>query len=173
MLSINTHRPKEPPRFGRARPVAHALSEKGDAELDELLQHGIIHPVKISEWAAHIVPLLKPNGAFRIRVNSASKRNKYPLPQIENLYCQMEGGNFSKLDLSSAFQQIPLDEDSRIFTTLNTNKGQFQYTRPPFGISFAPSIFQRVMDGVQSGLQGVPFYIDDITVAGKTEQHHL
>ena len=80
---------------------------------------------------------------------------------------------FSKLDLSSAFQQIPLNEESRKFTTINTNKGLFQYTRLPFGISSAPSIFQRFMDSVLSGLHGVASYIDDIVVTGKTHKEHL
>ena len=163
-----------------SRACCIALREKVDAELDRLLQQGIIEPVEFSEWAAPIVPVVKPNGALRIcgdykvTVNSASKHDKYPLPRIEDLFSQLEGGKiFSKLDLSSAFQQIPLDEDSRKFTTINTNKGLFQYTRLPFGISSAPSIFQRVMDGVLSGLQGVASYINDIAVTGKTEQEHL
>ena len=85
--------------------------------------------------------MVKANGSFRIcgdyktTVNAASKLVKYPLPRIDDLFSQLEGGKmFSKLDLSSAFQQIPLNEESRKFTTINTNKGLFQYTCLPFGI---------------------------------------
>ena len=124
--------------------------------------------------------MIKPNGSLRIcsdykvTVNSASKLDKYPLPRIEDLFSQLEGGKtYSKLDLSNAFQQVSLDTESKKFTTINTSKGLFQYTRLPFGISSAPSIFQRVMDGVLSGLDGVAAYIDDIVVTGKTEQEHL
>ena len=36
----------------------------------------------------------------------------------------MSGGEkFSKLDLSHAYQQIELDEDSRQYVTINTHKG--------------------------------------------------
>ena len=124
--------------------------------------------------------MIKPNGSLRIcgdykvTVNSASKLDKYLLPRIEDLFSQLEGGKtYSKLDLSNAFQQVSLDTESKKFTTINTSKGLFQYTRLPFGISSAPSIFQRVMDGVLSGLDGVAAYIDDIVVTGKTEQEHL
>ena len=172
--------PKSPPKFHKARPVAYSLRERVNDDLDRLQREGIIEPVEFSEWAAPIVPVVKANGSIRIcgdyktTVNAASKLDKYPLPRIDDLFSQLEGGKmFSKLDLSSAFQQIPLDEESKKFTTINTSKGLFQYTRLPFGISSAPSIFQRFMDSVLSGLHGVASYIDDIVVTGKTHQEHL
>ena len=56
------------------------------------------------------------------------------------------GEKFTKLDLSQAYQQVPLDQNSRKYITVNTVKGLYQYTRLPFGISSAPSLFQRIMD---------------------------
>ena len=172
--------PKAQPKFYKARPVAYSLREKVNDDLDRLQLERIIEPVEFSEWAAPIVPVVKANGSIRIcgdyktTVNAASKLDKYPLPRIDDLFSQLEGGKmFSKLDLSSAFQQIPLNEESRKFTTINTSKGLFQYTRLPFGISSAPSIFQRFMDSVLSGLHGVASYIDDIVVTGKTHKEHL
>ena len=74
---------------------------------------------------------------------------------------------FSKLDLSHAYLQIPLDEQS------HTHKGLFRYTRLPFGIASAPSIFQRVMENLLQGIPRVCVYLDDILVMGVTEQEHL
>ena len=51
------------------------------------------------------------------------------------------GQKFSKLDLSHAYQQILLDDDSQSFVTINTHLGLFQYTRVPFGIASAPALF--------------------------------
>lgn len=71
----------------------------------------------------------------------------YPLPRVDDLFANLSGGkSFSKLDLSQAYFQLPLAEDSKKFVTINTHKGLFVYNRLPFGVSSAPSIFQRTME---------------------------
>ena len=86
----------------------------------------------------------------------------------------MAGGQtFSKLDLSQAYLQLMLDEESKKYTTINTQKGLFQFNRLPFGISSAPSVFQRVMDTLFQGYEGVLVYLDDILVTGSTQTKHL
>ena len=57
--------------------------------------------------------------------------------------------------------------------TISTHKGLFQYERLPFGVSSAPSIFQRVMDNLLQGIPGVCVYLDDILITGSTEEEHL
>ena len=41
---------------------------------------------------------------------------------------------FSKIDLSQAYQQLPLDEESQKLVMINTQKGLFKYTRHLFCI---------------------------------------
>ena len=81
------------------------------------------------------------------------------------------GKSFSKLDLAHAYQQLVLDEESKKYTTINTEKGLYQYNRLPFGVSAAPAI--RTMENILQGLPKVCVYIDDILVTGQTEAEHL
>ena len=108
---------------------------------------------ELSDWAAPMVPVLKPDGSVRIcgdyklTVNKVSKIDYYPLPRIDELLASMAGGTlFSKLDLSHAYQQVQLDDKSQDFTTINTIKGLYKYTRVPFGIASAPGMFQKLME---------------------------
>ena len=124
-----------------------------EQELTRLEHDGIIQPVRFSEWAAPIVPVLKANGSmricgdYRLTVNQAAQKESYPLPRIEDLLSNLAGGDtFTKLDLSNAYQQVALDEESRKYVVINTHLGLFQYNRLPFGVASAPAIFQRIMD---------------------------
>ena len=84
-----------------------------------------------------------------------------------------EEKQFSKLDLAHAYQQIPLDEESRKLVVVNTHKGLFCYNRLPFGISSAPAIFQRTIEGILRGIPNVCVYLDDIHISGNSTEDHL
>ncbi len=83
------------------------------------------------------------------------------------------GGEYSKLDMSHAHQQIVLDEESKKYVTVNTHKGLFTYTWLPFGISSSPAIFQHTMEGVLRGILQVVVYLDDIILTGREDKDHL
>lgn len=107
-------------------------------------------------------------------MNSALHVDQYPLPIPEELFATLAGGKqFTKLDLSNAYQQLPLDNESRKMCTINTHRGLYQYTRLPFGIASAPAIFQKLMDSVLQGMSRTVCYIDDILVTGGSEEEHL
>ena len=138
------------PKFYKPRSVPFAMRNFVEKELERLQMQGIIEPVKFSDWAAPIVPVLKKDGGIRIcgdyklTVNRAAKIDTYPIPRIDDLFAALAGGKaFSKLDLAHAYQQVPLEETARKYVTINTQKGLFQYTRLPFGVSSAPAIFKE------------------------------
>ena len=46
-------------------------------------------------------------------VNPVSKLDKYPIPRVEDIFATLEKGKFfTKLDLSQAYLQLPLDSES-------------------------------------------------------------
>ena len=93
-------------------------------------------------------------------MNPVAKLDKYPIPKVEDLFVKLTGGRtFTKIDLSQAYLQVPLDEESKKYVVVNTHKGLFRYTRLPFGILAAPGIFQRVMDNILQGIPGAKQWI--------------
>lgn len=59
-------KPNATPEFCEARPVPCSLKPKGNAELDKLVEEGVITKVDYSEWATPIVPVIKSNNAVYI-----------------------------------------------------------------------------------------------------------
>ena len=149
-------------------------------ELERLVNEGTLQPVQFAQWASPIVAVLKSDhktvqicGDFKQNINPVSKLDQYPIPKVEDFFAKLAGGrSFAKLDLSQAYQQIPLDDQSKKFTVINTNNGLVCYIRLPCGISSAPATFQRVMDTLLKSIQQVVVYLDDILVTEVTTEEH-
>ena len=103
-------------------------------------------------------------GDYKVTVNSVLEVDQHPLPNPEELFVELSGGEkFSKLDLSRA-------EDSREYVTINTHKGLY---RLPFEVSSASAIFQSKIEQVLQGIPMVVCRVDDILISGKNDQEHL
>ena len=167
------------PIFFRPRSIPFAIRQKVDEEIGRLEEMGVVKKVQHAEWAAPIVVVPKPDGSirlcgdFKVTINPQLNVDQYPLPNPEDIFATLEGGVvFSKLDLSQAYLQLRLHEESKKFVTINTPKGLYQFQRLPFGIASAPAIFQRVMDEVLADLPFVKCFLDDLLVTGKTVEEH-
>ncbi|XP_061152316.1 uncharacterized protein K02A2.6-like [Syngnathus typhle] len=168
-------------KFHKARPVPYALRPKVEAELQNLMDQGIVSKVDWSEWATPIVPVAKKSsdkvricGDFKVTVNPVMHADQYPLPRIDDIFASLANGeHFTKIDLAQAYLQMEMDESSRKYLTINTHKGLYQYNRLVFGITSAPAIWQRAMDQVLQGIPGTQCYLDDIIVTGWDKESHL
>lgn len=125
-----------------------------------------------------LVVVGKANGDPRLcldlrRVNEAVVRERFPMPIVDELLARIGKGTVrTRLDIRDAFLQTELAPDSRDVTTFITNKGLFRFKRLPFGLVSAPECFQRVMDEILSGCEGMVCYLDDIYVEGRNKEEH-
>ncbi|XP_033733598.1 uncharacterized protein K02A2.6-like [Pecten maximus] len=168
------------PKFCKARTVPFALKEKVDAELNRLVEAGILTKVEHSEWATPIVPIPKRDGSvricgdFKVTVNQVLDVDQYPLPRIDDIFATLAGGqHFTKIDLKNAYLQMVVREEDQPYLTINTHRGLFRYNRLVFGISSAPAIWQRSIDQVLQGVPRVQCILDDMIVTGTTDEEHL
>jgi hypothetical protein len=100
--------------------------------------------------------------------------DKYPLPKIEEVFAKLGGGeHYSKIDLKNAYNQFVLSDESQELTTINTQRGLYMYTRMVYGLASAPGLFQRSMETLLSGIEGVSCWLDDICVTGADKETHM
>jgi hypothetical protein len=87
----------------------------------------------ISEWTSPLRCVHKTDGEIRITINykplkKVIKSENYPLPNIANIYKKLAQAKiFSKIDLKSAYYQIPCEEESKKYTAFVCEFGIFEY----------------------------------------------
>jgi len=79
------------------------------------------------------------------------------------------------LDLRAGYHNITVAEADRDKTAFVTRRGCWRYRVMPFGLTCAPSVFQRLMDLVLCGLsyEFCLVYLDDIIIFSKSFEDHL
>ena len=58
-VRVQSQDPDATPRFSKARSVPYAFRDKVEAELDRLVNVGILEPVEHADWASPIISVLK------------------------------------------------------------------------------------------------------------------
>ena len=156
------------------------LRPKVNAELDKLIEQGIIEPSDDTTWCAPLVPVRKPDGSIRLCVdfrelNQVRPLDRHMIPTLPSILDSVgKASVLSKIDLTSGFHQIPLDPEVKNLTTFLTPKGKFRFLKMPFGLKNAPSHFQRVMERVLQPVSSfAAVYIDDIIVFSDSWTQHL
>ena len=79
-------------------------------------------------------------------LNEVTVKNKYPLPQIEDLFDQLRGASvFSKVDLRSGYHQLRIRPADIPKTTFITKYGLYEFMVMSFGLMNAPAYFQLTL----------------------------
>ena len=80
---------------------------------------------------------------------------------------KIQGGKrFPKIDLTEAYLQVELNDESQKYLTINTSKGLNQPMRMPYGVKLK----------IENALANNPYTAikaDDVLISGKTDTDHL
>lgn len=165
----------------KLRPVPFHMRPLVEAEILKMIEQDVIEPVSgPTPWVSPIVPVPKPDRPNEVRIctdaremNKAILRTRHSFPTVEDLVVKLNGAKYiSKFDLRSGYNQLYLEKASRFITAFCTHMGVFQYKRLNFGVNAASEIFQKVIEQVLSGLEGVANFSDDIIVFASNKHEH-
>ena len=111
----------------------------------------------VSGWASP-VRLVKKGDGLRferntnvdyIKLNNVTEKIEYLLPFIDEIFRILSSAKyFTVLDLTSAYNQVNLNPNSRQFTAFICSRGLFEYTVLPMGVTNATDTFQRLMNTI-------------------------
>nr|GFA15826.1 reverse transcriptase domain-containing protein [Tanacetum cinerariifolium] len=167
-----------PPVRQKERGQAPERTKAIQAEVEKLVEAGIMREVYYHDWLSNPVMVKKHDGSWRMCVdftdlNKACSQDCYPLPEIDWKVESLCGYPFKCfLKAYKVYHQIQMavaDEEKIAF---HTGQGVYCYTKMPFGLKNAGATYQRLMDKAfknQMG-QNIEVYVDDLVVKIHTEE---
>nr|GEZ37097.1 reverse transcriptase domain-containing protein [Tanacetum cinerariifolium] len=151
------------------------------AEVQKLVEAGIMREVYYHDWMSNPVMVKKHDGNWRMCVdftdlNKACPQDCYPLPEIDwkvESLCSYPFKCF--LDAYKGYRQIQLAELDDEKTAFHTGQGVYCYTKMPFGLKNAGATYQRLMDkAFESQIsRNIEVYVDDLVVKSHTEDEMM
>ena len=177
-VDIKTKEGAQPQARYAAR-MTQADTEAAGKMIQELLGKGYIRPSR-SPWGAPMFLVDKPDGSKRMVIdyralNTATIRNRYPLPRVDELFDQLQGARyFSKIDLRTGYWQILMAADAVEKTAFTSRHGHYEWLVLPMGLTNAPAEFMRLMETTfaEELNKFILVFLDDILIYSKTLEEH-
>ena len=165
----------------RYRRIPPHLFEEVKQHLQEMVEVSAIRK-SVSPWASAVVLVRKKDGGLRLcidlrKLNNTTIKDGYSLPRFDDtLDCLHAAKWFSTLGLKSGYWQVELEEEAKLLTAFTMGPlGFWECERMPFGLTYAPATFQRLMESClgELNLSWCIIYLDDIIVFSQTPQEQL
>ena len=134
-----------------------------DKEVKRLIEEGIIKPSD-SPRRDQVVVTKDENHKKRLAIDYSQTINRltlvdaFPLPRMRDLVNNIAQYKvFSTIDLCSAYHQVPLKDEDKLYIAFEARNNPYQFTRLPFGVTNGIACFQReIMKFVdENNLKGV------------------
>ena len=187
-ISSSLHLPLKPDavfKKQRASKVPIHLHDKVNRLLDILEQYNIISPVNKEEQPKgntfiNPVIILAKGESLKIvldarYLNSLIDESKcnWPIEPIQVILTKINGKYFTTADMNSAYNQMPLDEQSRRLTQFVIGNQQYEFNRLFYGISIGPAAFSAFMSKIFRPLilkKNAITYLDDVLMQSQTKE---
>ena len=163
------------------RQIPYAFREQVKAELQSMVQQGIIKPAgdEPSEWCHPLVVAPKPNGV-RITVdlshlNNQVSRPTHPAPSPYDAVRRVSPASryFTTADALHGYWQLQLEEEDQHLTTFITPYGRYIHCRGPMGFSATGDAYCLRGDMALQGLENCVKVVDDILLYDVDFKTHL
>ena len=172
----------------KGRRVPITLQDKVDGEIDKLIKQGHIERLKDCSdkyFVSPIVITVKKNGSVKLALEAREKnkqvrKNKYQMPNNEELMdafdqtiCEKKSGEiyFSTMDLTYAYGQLPLGQDTSVHCNFSLvggrSTGTYRFKTECYGLTTMPAEHQQVMDSIFLEYPQAHAFIDEILVVRK------
>ena len=186
-VSSSLHLPLKPDavfKKQRASKVPIHLHDKVNRLLNILEHYEIISPVnkeKKPKGNTFINPviILAKGESLKIvlgarYLNSLIDESKcnWPIEPIQVILTKINGKYFTTADMNSAYNQMPLDEQSRRPTQFVIGNQQYEFNRLFYGISIGPAAFSAFMSKIFRPLilkKNAITYLDDVFMQSQTK----
>ena len=163
------------------RPMSEERQKAAQAEVQKLLDAGVIREVQYPEWLANVVMVPKKNGKWRMCIdftilNKAYPKDEYPLSRIDTLVDAAACSEMlSMLNCFSDYHQIFMNKADEQKTSFTISFRTYCYVTMPEGLRNAGCTFNRMIKIVLGDQldKNIFAYVDDVVVQSKKKEDHI